>query len=97
MVARHTGFDTHYPHVPFPHVQGVANVEKLLLAVQLQFVKGFGLRLPAEAIELLPVDANDKAQIILPAQNGAKDIVEIWELHLIGNRDQADYHRAHLA
>ena len=97
MVARHTGFDTHYPHVPFPHVQGVANVEKLLLAVQLQFVKGFGLRLPAEAIELLPVDANDVAQIAARAQHGAEDIVEIWELHLIRDRDQADDHRTHLA
>ena len=96
MVARHTGFDTHYPHVPFPHVQGVANVEKLLLAVQLQFVKG-GLRLPAEAIELLPVDANDVAQIALPAQNGAEDIVEIGKLHLIGDRDQADDHRTDVA
>jgi hypothetical protein len=34
-----TGFDIHHPHVPLPHVQGVANVEKLLLAVQFQFVQ----------------------------------------------------------
>jgi hypothetical protein len=60
-------------------------------------MQSFRFCLSAEAVELLPVDANDKAQITLPAQNGAKDIVEIWELHLIGDRDQADYHRAHLA
>jgi hypothetical protein len=41
------------------------------------------------------MDANDVAQIS-PAQNGAEKIVEIWELHLIGDRDQADDHRAHL-
>ena len=67
-------------------MQGVANVEKLLLAVQLQFVKGFGLGFPAEAVELLTMDAKDVAQIAPPAQNGAEDIVEIWDLHLIRSR-----------
>jgi hypothetical protein len=60
-------------------------------------VLSFRLCLSAEAVELLPVDANDKAQITLPAQNGAKNVVEIRELHLIVDRDQADHHRAHLA
>ena len=64
-------------------MQSVANVEKLLVAVQFQFVKGFGLGLPAEAVELLTMDANDVAQIAARAQHGAEDIVEIWELHLI--------------
>ena len=36
-------------------------------------------------------------QIAIPPKNGAKDIVEFRELHLIGDRDQADDHRAHLA
>ena len=39
VVACDTGFEIHHPHLPLPQVQGVANVEKLLLAVQLQFVK----------------------------------------------------------
>ena len=96
VVARHTGFDIHHPHVPLPHVQGVANVEELLLAVQLELVEGLGLRLPAEAVELLPMDTNNKAQITPPSQNGAEDIVKVWELHLIGDRDQANDHRAHM-
>ena len=57
-------------------MQSVANVEKLLVAVQFQFVKGFGLGLPAEAVELLTMDAKEVAQIAPPAQNGAEDIVE---------------------
>ena len=77
-------------------MEGVADVEKLLLTVQLQFVQGFGVRPAPKAVELLTVDANDKAQITPPAQNGAKDIVEIGELHLVRDRDQADDHGAHL-
>ena len=68
VVARDTGFDIHHPHVPLPHVQGVANVEELLLAVQLELVEGLGLRLPAEAVELLPMDTNNKAQITPPSR-----------------------------
>jgi hypothetical protein len=56
-------------------MEDVADVEKLLLTVQLQFVQGFGVRLAPKAVELLTMDANDKAQISPPAQNGAKDIV----------------------
>jgi hypothetical protein len=89
ILARPTGKPT--------YMQGVANVEKPLLAVQLQFVKGFGLGIPADAVELLTMYANDAAQIAPPAQNGAEDMVEIWELHLIRDRDQADEHRSHLA
>jgi hypothetical protein len=59
-------------------------------------VKGFGLGFPAEAVELLTMDENDVAQIAPPAQNGAEDIVEIWDLHLIRDRDQADDHQTHL-
>jgi hypothetical protein len=61
--------------------------------VQLQFVTGFGLCFPTEAVELLTMDANDVAQIAPSAQNGAEDIVE---LDLIGHRDQADDHRTYL-
>jgi hypothetical protein len=40
--------------------------------------------------------ANDVAQIAAPAENRAKNVVEIWKLRLIGDRDQADDHGAHL-
>jgi len=61
----------------------------------LEFVKGFRLLLPPEAIELLTVEANDVAEIAAPAENGSKDVVKFGELHVIGDRDQADHHRAH--
>jgi hypothetical protein len=61
------------------NMEAVADVEKLLLAVQLQFVQGFGVRLAPKAVELLTMDANDRAQITPQAQNGAKEIVEIGE------------------
>ena len=42
-------------------------------------------RLPAEAVELLTVDADDVAQISVPAQKGAEDVVELGELQLVGD------------
>jgi hypothetical protein len=39
-------------------------------------VTGFGLGFPAEAVELLTMDAKEVDQIAPPAQNGAEDIVE---------------------
>ena len=33
----------------------------------------------------------------VPSEDGTEDFVEFRELHLIGDRDQADDHRAHLA
>ena len=38
--------------IPFPHVQHVADVEKLFLPVELQLVQGLRPRFPAEAVEL---------------------------------------------
>jgi hypothetical protein len=34
------------------------------------------------------MDANDVAPMVLPAQNGAENIVEICDLYLIGDRDK---------
>ena len=40
---------------------------------------------------------NDVAQIAVPPENRAEHVVKLVERHLIGDRDQADDHRAHLA
>lgn len=74
----------------------VTDVEELLLPVQFEFVQRFRSRLPAEAVELLTVDANDVAQVTVPAKNCTEDVVELGELQLVGDPDQADHHRAHL-
>ena len=63
-------------------MQRVADVEELFLPVQFEFMQGFRSRLPAKAVELLTVDADDVAQIAVPTKNGAEDIVEFRELQL---------------
>ena len=78
-------------------MQGVANVEEFFLPVQLELVQCFGPRLPPEAINFLTVHPNDVAQIAVPPENRAEHVVKFVERHLIGDRDQADDHRAHLA
>lgn len=75
-------------------MQRVADVEKLFLPMQFEFVQSFRSRLAAEAVEFLAVDTDDVAQIAFPAQKRAKDVVEIEELELVGDRDQTDNHRA---
>jgi hypothetical protein len=67
-------------NIPLPHMQRVADVEELFLPMQFEFVQSFGSRLSAKAVELLAVDADDVAQVAIPAENGAKDVVEIGEL-----------------
>src|SRR5206468_3100238 len=67
-------------NIPLPHMQRVADIKELFLPVQFEFMQSFRSRLPAEAVELLTVDADDVAQIAVPAQNRAKDVVEIGEL-----------------
>src|SRR5271166_1260509 len=83
--------------VPLPHMQGVADVEELFLPVQLKLVQCFRPRLPPEAINFLTVHTKDVAQIAVPPENRAEHVVKFVERHLIGDRDQADDHRAHLA
>ncbi len=78
-------------------MQGVADVEELFLPVQLELVQCFGPRLPPEAVELLTVHMNDVAQITVPPEDNAEHVVEFAKRHVIGDRDQTDDHRAHLA
>jgi hypothetical protein len=85
------------PNFPLPNVQGVADVEEFLLPVQLELVQCFRPHLPSKAVELLTVHTNDVAQITVPPEDNAKHVVEFVERHVIGDRDQADDHRAHLA
>jgi len=82
--------------IPLPHVQRIADIEKLLLSVELQLVQGFRRRFPAKAIELLTVDTNDVTEITLPAENKPDHPVEFCEFHPIRHRQEADHHRAYL-
>ncbi len=85
-----------HSNIPLPHVEGVADLEKLFLFMELQFAKRFRPRLPTEAVELLAVDANDVSEIAIPSKNGANHFVKVWEFHAIRNRNEANDHWAHL-
>jgi hypothetical protein len=63
--------------------------------MQLELVQCFRPHLTPEAVELL--HTNEVAQIAVPTENNAEHVVEFGERHAIGDRDQADDHRAHLA
>jgi hypothetical protein len=65
--------------------------------VESEFVHGFGARLPAKAVEFLPMDSENVSQVAAPAQHGAEDVVEIGQIHPIGDRDYPDDHRADMA
>jgi hypothetical protein len=77
-------------------MQAVANVQKLFLPVPFELIPCFRWRLPPEAVELLPVEANKVAQVAASAENGAEGVMECGELHVIGDRDQADDHRPYM-
>src|SRR5271166_1310493 len=63
----------------------------------LKLVQCFRPCLPPEAINFLTVHTNDVAQIAIPPENRAEQVVKLVERHLIGDRDQADDQRARLA
>lgn len=58
--------------------------EEPFLAVQPEPMPSYETSAAAKTVELLPVDVNDLAQIAIAAQNGAKDIVELEEIHGVG-------------
>jgi len=78
-------------------MQGVAEVQELFLAMEFELLPSVRSGLPPEAVELLAVYADEVVQIAVPAQNGSEHVVEFGQWHSIGDRDQADDHRAHVA
>ena len=85
------------PERPTPTYPGCRRRRELFLSVQLELVQRFRPHLPSKAVELLTVHTNDVAQIAVPPENRAEHVVKFVEGHLIGDRDQANDHRAHLA
>jgi len=65
--------------------------------MEYELVQSVRSGLSTEAVELLGVYADDVVQIAVPAQNGSEHVVEFGQWHSIGDRDQADDHRAHVA
>jgi hypothetical protein len=42
------------------------------------------------------MDTENVAQIAAPTQDGTKDVVELRQIHLIGDCDLADHHGTHM-
>jgi len=79
-----------------PQVQSVADVQELLLAVELELVQGFRPSVPSKAIELLPVYTDDVSQIAIPAKNRPEDVVEFGQPELVRDLHHPDHHRIHV-
>jgi hypothetical protein len=87
----------HEASQPIPQLQGVVAGFGQSALWQGLATSAVRPRLPPEAINFLTVHTNDVAQIAVPPENRAEQAVKFVEGHLIGDRDQADDHRAHLA
>ena len=73
--------------LPLPQVQGVADIKELFLPVRLELVQCFRPRVPAKTVELLPVDADNVAQIVILSKNGPEDVVELGQPQAVRNRN----------
>ena len=78
-------------------MQSVTDIKDSFLPVKLEFMQDFGPCLPSKAVELLTVDADYVAQIAMPSENGTHDVMEFWELQVVGYGDKANDHGAHLS
>jgi hypothetical protein len=58
---------------------------------------GFDIKILSGKIKTERDSLDDVAQIAVPPENRAEHVVKFVEWHLIGDRDQADDHGAHLA
>ena len=75
---------------------GAAGVPQGLGWPQLELAQGTRPRCPAEAIELLTVNAEEETDVV-PAENGAEDFIELEEVERVGHGEDADDHRTHVA
>ena len=96
LVTFHSLLNVDHSDIPLPSMQRVADREELFLAVKFEFAQGFGSCLPPEAVELLSVNAEDVAEIALPSENGAHEVMEFGKLQVVGYREEANDHRVHL-
>jgi hypothetical protein len=78
VIVYRSGSFVQQPPFLFPEINGPAGVEEGLGGPQLALAQGTGTRCPAETIELLTVNAEEKADVV-PSENGAKDFIELEE------------------
>jgi hypothetical protein len=75
--------DVSDPDLPFPEIQGITDIEKFLLPAQLKIAEPLPTGASLIAIKLLPMNADDEAQVVLPAQHTQEHIVKVGDLHII--------------
>ena len=75
--------NVHDTELPLPHVQQVADVEELLLAMRAKLSQGLRSRATPEAVELLPVDPKGVSEIATPAQYPLDDIMQIAQFSVL--------------
>src|SRR5450755_2715122 len=83
-------------HLPFPKIDGRGGVEKRFAGTQLELAQGSGTSGPSKAAELQALHMEDKADV-LPAENGAENLIQFVQREGVGHRDDADDHRTHVA
>jgi hypothetical protein len=69
--------------LPYPEIQGITDIEKLLLAAQLKIAASSATGASSVTIKFLSVDANDETQVLLPTQHTQEDVVEVGDLYII--------------
>jgi hypothetical protein len=70
-----------------PHVQQVADVEELLLAMQAKLSQWLRSRATPKAVELLRVNPKGVSEIATPAQYLLEDIMQIAQFRVIAHRN----------
>jgi hypothetical protein len=69
--------------LPYPEIQSITDIEKLLLAAQLKIAASSVTGASSVTIKFLSVDANDETQVLLPTQHTQEDVVEVGDLYII--------------
>ena len=62
----------------------------------MKLAQGFGTCSPADAIEVLAMDAEEETDVV-PAQNRAEDGVEFVKVERVRHGENADDHGTHVA
>jgi hypothetical protein len=96
VIAHGSGFFIQQPHFPLPEIDSAAGVQEGFGGPQLELTEGSGTCGPAEAVELLAVNAEEKPDVI-PAEDSAEDGIKFVKKERVGHGDNADDHGTHVA
>jgi hypothetical protein len=77
--------------VTLPEIHRAAGVEEAFAGPPRQLAQGLGAGGPAEAMELLAVNAEQQADVI-PAEDGAEDRIQFVEKEPVGHGEDGDDH-----